>query len=188
MRAGRGGFPYFPPRPVSSLEREEATVDPAQLTALYRQYGYYVHRRCAALLGSSAEADDALQEVFMRVQKYGRPEATGSDLGWLYAIATRVCFDLKAKKKEESVDPAELPRLDARGTQEDPDLRAVVGLALKSMDERTAELGVMHHFDGYTQEEMAAKTGISRKTIGKKLQVFEALVRQVFTQLKGAPS
>jgi DNA-binding transcriptional regulator LsrR (DeoR family) len=57
------------------------------------------------------------------------------------------------------------------------------------MDVKTAELGVMHHLDGYTQEEMAARTGISRKTIGKKLAVFEALVRQVFTQtnLKGTP-
>jgi RNA polymerase sigma-70 factor (ECF subfamily) len=159
-------------------------VDPQQLSALYSQYGYLVHRRCAALLGSSADADDALQEVFMRVQRYGRPEATGSDLGWLYAIATRVCFDVRSKKKEELTDPSELPKLDARATTTDADLRAVVGLALRGMDERTAELGVMHHFDGYTQEEMAEKTGISRKTIGKKLQVFEALVRQVFTQAK----
>lgn len=164
------------------------TVDPQQLSALYSQYGYYVHRRCAAILGSRADADDALQEVFMRVQKYGRQDAKGSELGWLYAIATRVCFDLKGKKKEDVIDPADLPRLDARSTSTDPDVRAAVGLALRNMDERVAELGVMHHFDGYTQEEMEAKTGISRKTIGKKLQIFEALVRQVVTQLKGAAS
>jgi RNA polymerase sigma-70 factor (ECF subfamily) len=164
-------------------------VDRQQLASLYSQYGYYVHRRCAALLGSSAEADDALQEVFLRVQRYGRPEATGSDLGWLYTIATRVCFDLKGRKKEQTVDPSELPALDGRTSAADGDLRAVVGLALRNMDVKTAELGVMHHLDGYTQEEMAERTGVSRKTIGKKLAIFEALVRQVFSQtsLKGNP-
>ena len=164
-------------------------MDRQQLASLYSQYGYYVHRRCAALLGSAAEADDALQEVFLRVQRYGRPDATGSDQGWLYTIATRVCFDLKARKKEQPVDPSELPALDERTSAADGDVRAVVGLALRNMDAKTAELGVMHHLDGYTQEEMAERTGVSRKTIGKKLAVFEALVRQVFTQtnLKGTP-
>lgn len=155
-----------------------------QLTALYQQYGYFVHRRCTALLGSSTDAEDALQEVFLRVRKYGRPEATGSDLGWLYAIATRVCFDLKAKKRDIATDPSDLPALDGRSAKADGDLRAVVGLALKDMDARTAELGVMHHLDGYTQEELAERTGISRKTIGKKLAVFEALLRETFTRAR----
>jgi RNA polymerase sigma-70 factor (ECF subfamily) len=160
-------------------------VDSQQLASLYSQYGYYVHRRCMALMGSAAEADDALQEVFLRVQRYGRPEATGSDQGWLYSIATRVCFDLKARKKETSVDPIELPAMEQRNNGADGDVRAVVGMALRNMDAKTAELGVMHHLDGYTQEEMAERTGISRKTIGKKLAVFEALVRQVFQRTPG---
>lgn len=163
-------------------------MDATSLSALYSQYGFLVHRRCMGLLGSSIDADDALQEVFLRVQKYGRPDATGSDLGWLYAIATRVCFDLKAKKREAPMAPEDLHEVDTRATKVDGDLRAVVGLALRSMDARTAELGVMHHFDGYTQEELAEKTGISRKTIGKKLAVFEALVRQVFTRAKEVTS
>lgn len=165
-------------------------MDSKELAALYEKYGYLVHRRCKALLGHAADADDALQEVFMRVQRYGRPEATGSDLGWLYAIATRVCFDHKAKRREAPVDPADLSAVDPRslGNRKDADVRAVVGAALRSMDLKTAEIGVLHHVDGYTQEEVSARTGISRKTIGKKLAVFEALVREVFeasARLKG---
>jgi RNA polymerase sigma-70 factor (ECF subfamily) len=165
-------------------------METAELTSLYERYGALVHRRCVALMHNAVDADDALQEVFMRVQKYGRPEATGSDLGWLYAIATRVCFDLQARKKEAPLDPHELPALDVRsqGGARDADVRAVVGVALREMDAKTAEIGVLHHLDGFTQEEVAARTGISRKTIGRKLAVFEALVRDVFTraaQLKG---
>lgn len=157
-------------------------MDSRELSALYEKYGYLVHRRCMALLGNAVDADDALQEVFMRVQRYGRPEATGSDLGWLYAIATRVCFDQRAKRKETPVDPVTIPAVDARsqGGRKDAEVRAAVGVALRSMDLKTAEIGVLHHVDGYTQEEVSARTGISRKTIGKKLAVFEALVREVF--------
>ncbi|MFZ5441252.1 MAG: RNA polymerase sigma factor [Myxococcota bacterium] len=163
-------------------------MDQTQLAALYQQYGYYVHRRCMALLGSSADADDALQEVFLRVQRYGRSDATGSDLGWLYAIATRVCFDLRQKKTPEAVDPAELPALETRAEAASPDTRAAIGLALRSMDQKVAELGVLHHLDGYTQEELEARLGISRKTIGKKLALFDALVREVATKLRGVAS
>jgi len=157
-------------------------MDSRELAALYDKYGFLVHRRCMALLGNAVDADDALQEVFMRVQRYGRPEATGSDLGWLYAIATRVCFDQKAKRKEAPVDPGDISVADERtqSARKDADVRAAVGAALRSMDLKTAEIGVLHHVDGYTQEEVSARTGISRKTIGKKLAVFEALVREVF--------
>lgn len=156
-------------------------MDSRELAALYEKYGYLVHRRCMALLGSAVDADDAMQEVFMRVQRYGRPEATGSDLGWLYAIATRVCFDQRARRKEAPVEPSALSAVDPRthGSRRDADVRAALGAALRSMDLKTAEIGVLHHVDGYTQEEVSARTGISRKTIGRKLAVFEALVREV---------
>lgn len=157
-------------------------MDPTELQALYEKYGGLVHRRCAAILGGRVEADDALQEVFLRVQRYGRSEARGSDLGWLYTIATRVCYDLIARRREAPMDPNDLPESDGRhgGDGQSADVRAAVRVALRSMDQRTAEIGVLHHLDGYTQEEVAEKTGISRKTIGKKLAVFEALVREVF--------
>ena len=93
-----------------------------------------------------------------------------------------MCFDHKAKRREAPTDPADLVAVDPRtlGRRKDAEVRAVVGAALRSMDLKTAEIGVLHHVDGYTQEEVSARTGISRKTIGKKLAVFEALVREVF--------
>jgi DNA-directed RNA polymerase specialized sigma24 family protein len=39
---------------------------------------------------------------------------------------------------------------------------------------------VLHFLDGYTQEEVAAQTGYSRRTIGKKLQQFEQRIRQLW--------
>jgi DNA-directed RNA polymerase specialized sigma24 family protein len=44
---------------------------------------------------------------------------------------------------------------------------------LRKLDTTAQHIGVLHHLDGYTQEEVAERTGYSRKTVGKKLQLFE---------------
>lgn len=148
-----------------------------QLTALYEKYGYLVHRRCLALTGNAADAEDALQETFLRVKRYGAQPDT-SPLAWLYTIAQRCAFDLINKRgRETATEPSDLSELDRRseGGSEDADRRAVVSAVLRDMDSKTREIGVRHYLDGYTQEEVAAQTGFSRKTIGKKLKLFERI-------------
>ena len=155
-------------------------VSDQELAALYQQYGYLVHRRCLSLTGNAADAEDALQETFLRVKRYGaRPET--SPLAWLYTIAQRCAFDLMAKRKrEEPAAPEDLSKLDARaeGEAEDADKRAVLGAVLRNMDSKTRDIGVLHYLDGYTQEEVASQTGYSRKTVGKKLKLFEEVFRR----------
>ncbi|MHB8874525.1 MAG: RNA polymerase sigma factor [Myxococcaceae bacterium] len=148
------------------------------ISALYERYGYLVHRRCLSILGSRADADDALQEVFMRVQRYQAPDDPNASLRWLYAIAGRCCFDLhRVRSKAEPMEPG---ALDTRtvGDAADADRRAFVGAALRSVGPRTREIALLAHVDGYTQEEVAAQTGYSRKTIGKKLKSFEERMRR----------
>ena len=37
------------------------------IEALYKTHGYYLFRRCRALLGSDEEAHDALHEIFVKL-------------------------------------------------------------------------------------------------------------------------
>lgn len=145
---------------------------------MYERCGCLVHRRCLSILGSRADADDALQEVFMRVQRYEPPDDKNATLQWLYAIADRCCFDLIRKRSKTT--PTEMEKLDVRSVGEatDADRRAVVGAVLRSVGPRTREIAVLAHVDGYTQEEVAQQTGYSRKTIGKKLKSFEERARR----------
>ncbi len=154
-----------------------------ELTKLYEQYGFLVHRRCVGLLRNAADAEDALQETFLRAKRFGsRP--TGSGLSWLYAIASNVCFDLMAKRRreqpasEDDVAAAEPP---AQGSPDDGDRRALLGAVLRTFDDKTRTIGVLHFLDGYTQEEVATQTGFSRKTVGKKLKLFEDAFRRSWT-------
>jgi RNA polymerase sigma-70 factor, ECF subfamily len=153
-----------------------------ELRRMYEQYGYLVHRRCLALVRNPADAEDALQETFLRVRRYGAPQ-TGATLAWLYTTASRVCFDLMAKRRrEEPTSDEDLGRSEAasQGSAADGDRRAVIGAVLRTLDTRTRTIGVLHYLDGYTQEEVAMQTGISRKTIGKKLKVFEDMFRRAW--------
>lgn len=160
-------------------------MDDAQLADLYTRYGYLVHRRCLQLLQRTQDAEDGLQETFLRVKRLdAAPSEGGSTLAWLYTIARRVCFDLMERRRRDPVaDEDQLASLERRGhgEAEDADRRALVGAALRQLDGTTRTIGVLHYLDGYTQEEVAARTGYSRRTIGKKLQLFEERVRALWS-------
>ena len=88
------------------------------------------------MLGSASEADDAVQEAWLRVSRAG---ADGVDnlRGWMTTIVGRVCLDiLRARnaRREEPLDvhgpePA-TRRHHERGPEEDVQLADSVGLAL----------------------------------------------------------
>lgn len=153
------------------------------LAQLYTRYGALVHRRCRALLGNDADANDALQETFMRVQRYP-PHDVAALLPWLYGVASRVCFDLLAsRRRAQPMADRVLGRLKelmggtSSGSAEG---RLCVAGELSRLDDTTREMALLHWLDGLTQEEVAARTGYSRKTVGTRLKGAEAQLRQAF--------
>lgn len=168
----------------------EAAVERAELAGLYERYGYLVHQRCVSLLRNEADASDALQDTFCRVQKYGKPDNLGSTLAWLYGVATNCCFDRSRRHQREAAHPdVQLVREGGHvGSPGDADRRAVVGAILARFDDKTRQIGVLHHLDGMTQEEIATQTGYSRKTVGKKLALFEQTFIQWWNKANGVSS
>src|SRR5262245_50130217 len=68
---------------LTSLREVGFELDQTGLAQLYDKYGYLVHRRCLAMLQNREDAEDALQDVFLRVRKYGTSHQSQSLLGWL---------------------------------------------------------------------------------------------------------
>ncbi|WP_155375016.1 sigma-70 family RNA polymerase sigma factor [Catellatospora vulcania] len=91
------------------------------------------------MLGSSAEADDAVQEAWLRLSRTDVAEV-GNLSGWLTTVVGRICLDMlrsRSTRREDLLDDtadADLPPLGATSTGADPEQEAVladsVGLAL----------------------------------------------------------
>lgn len=91
------------------------------------------------LLGSATDAEDAVQEAWLRLSRSGNEEIDNLG-GWLTTVVARVCLDqLRSRKtrREEALDsPAAEPVMDA-ASDSDPEREALladsVGLALLVM-------------------------------------------------------
>jgi RNA polymerase sigma factor (sigma-70 family) len=157
-----------------------------ELREMYEQMGYLVHRRCMGILGNAADANDALQDTFMRAIKYP-PKALESKLGWLYGIATHVCCDQLARRHRSQAWPEKLltplRELLSQSSTPQPELKLTVASELAKLDATTREMVVLHHLDGLTQEEIAKQMGYSRKWVGIKLRIGEERLRQAFGPL-----
>jgi RNA polymerase sigma-70 factor (ECF subfamily) len=69
--------------------------DDAAFTRLVEPLRRELHAHCYRMLGSTHDADDALQDALLRAwQALARFEGRSSLRSWLYTVATRTCLDL----------------------------------------------------------------------------------------------
>jgi RNA polymerase sigma-70 factor (ECF subfamily) len=74
---------------------DPATAEQADVMAQLDQFRTELTGYCYRMLGSTFEAEDAVQETFMRAWKsYDRFEGRSSLRSWLYRIATNVCLSM----------------------------------------------------------------------------------------------
>lgn len=98
---------------VSATTRaDQGDVD---LGAVLEQHRVGLTGYCYRMLGSSFEAEDAVQEAFVRAwRSYDRFEGRSALKSWLYRIATNVCIDALngRNRRERPVDMAAAQNFD----------------------------------------------------------------------------
>ncbi len=140
-----------------------------QLAEQFEAHRSHVRAVAYRMLGSVSEAEDAVQEAWIRLS---RADVSGVDnlRGWLTTVVARLCLDMlrtRASRREDPLDDMHVPdpiiRAIGRGEDEGPEKEAMladsVGLALLVVLEKLEPAErlafVLHDVFGMTFEEIA---------------------------------
>jgi RNA polymerase sigma factor (sigma-70 family) len=106
------------------------------LAARFEEHRTHLRAVAYRMLGSLSEAEDAIQEAWLRLSRADTSEVENLG-GWLTTVVARVCLDLlrsRKSRREESLDAQVVEPIVSRETGIDPEHEAVladsVGLAM----------------------------------------------------------
>lgn len=125
-------------------------------------------------LGDTAEAQDIVQEAFMRIYKAApRYRPTARFRTYLYRVVARLCLDWKAKKRPEYAEAL----FSAPDGARDPEARVFVAQLSGAVRKCLADLPpnqriamTLRHYDGMTYDEIAEVLEVSSKAVDSLLQ------------------
>lgn len=143
---------------------------------LYQRHGRALLRKAQRVLQSRDDAQDMVHALFLDLlQKGDEPE-----LPYLYRAITNRCLAFMRDESNrarllEAHDEALRGPIRTRCDDHVIGMDMLVKLAA-AVDERTLEIVFYRYFDDLTQEEIAVQLGLSRKTVGKKLDDVRAIV------------
>ncbi len=154
------------------------------VAVLYRRYGALVQGRCRYLLGDPDAAQDATQEVFVKVLRgldQFRNEASVST--WMLRIATNHCLNRLAAERagwktrfRQHVRHVEEAGLLHAGV--DPERARLVRQILSRLDPETQAVAIHYYVDEMTQDEVADLMGRSLPTIRKRIATFKRIAKK----------
>jgi RNA polymerase sigma-70 factor (ECF subfamily) len=146
---------------------QAAAQDRAQtFERLLRAHEQMVLRLAYRMLGSRADAEDAAQEVFLKLHRnLDRIDPSGGVHSWLYRTALNVCYDKFRRHRhyetvpELSVTPPQLETLLAAQQRE------MLQQALQRLPDRERAALVLRELEGLETEEVARLLGVSGVTV-----------------------
>jgi RNA polymerase sigma-70 factor, ECF subfamily len=162
---------------------------PFDIEDYYERYGPMVLRRCRSLLHDDAQAQDALQDVFVALLRHHDRLHDEAPAALLLRIATNTCLNrLRSLRcRAEDGDDERLSRIASTANAEGEgrtlarDLLRRLFRADDPLAASSQTIAVMHLVDGMTLEEVARDAGLSVSGVRKRLRS----VRARLVQLEG---
>ncbi len=139
-------------------------------------YGNSLYRLCMVMLKNREDAQDAVQESFLRyITKAPDFNDYEHEKAWLIRVATNVCKDmLRFRKHESFISLDEIKNLSS-----DENNAQILGL-LVSLDEKYRIIIHLHYVEGYSTDEISATLGISSANARKRLQRGRDMLRELY--------
>ena len=166
--------------------------DSEAFRALVERHGRAVYRLAHRMTGNPSDAEDVVQETFLRAYKQlGRFESRANFGTWLHRIAVNCSIDLIRARphREAGHDAADLEHLGPVGPAPSSPERLMlstevqerIGAAMSGLSQMERAAFVLRHFEGHTIDEISRALGL--KTNAAKHSIFRA-VRKMRTALE----
>ncbi|MDA0341334.1 MAG: RNA polymerase sigma factor [Proteobacteria bacterium] len=142
-----------------------ADGDPVAFQALSERHINPLLALSARLLGDRSEAEDMVQECFLRVWRHaGRWKPTAAVGTWMHRITYNLCIDrIRARKPTVPIEPLDPPSQDKPADQriQDQDIARRVGIALATLPDRQRSAIVLVHYQELPARDAANTMEIS---------------------------
>ncbi|WP_099865739.1 sigma-70 family RNA polymerase sigma factor [Pararhizobium haloflavum] len=157
---------------IDKLLARVALKDRKAFSALYAKSGAKLFGITLRILGERGEAEEALQEIFVKVWRRADRFSSGraSGLSWLSAIARNHAIDRIRARRAVSVDLDEAYHLS--DPAHDPEELAVLGgegrriaKCMEELEPARAEAVVKAYVEGLSYDELAARYDVPLNTM-----------------------
>ncbi|GAA2879428.1 RNA polymerase sigma factor [Actinoplanes cyaneus] len=178
-------------------ERGVGGAGEPEFTGLAERHRRELHVHCYRMLGSFEDAEDTVQETFLRAWRRRETfEGRSTFRAWLYRIATNACLDLLAKRRPEPATGGEvlwlqpypdrlLDELPA-GDADEPETLAVARetielaylIAVQHLAPRPRAVLILRDVLGWPAKDVADLLGDSVNSVNSALQRARAGMRE----------
>jgi RNA polymerase sigma-70 factor (ECF subfamily) len=173
--------------------------DEVALATMYRRHTPILRTVISRVVHNESDVDDLLQEVFLEMWNRAKSydEAKGKVLGWLVTLARRRAID-RIRRRQAYARAEERLRLEVEheprltrfhGVEDDvnaADRSEVFRRLLAALPAPQREALHLAYYRGFSQREIAARTGIPLGTIKTRLELAVRKIRGGILSLGGA--
>ena len=145
--------------------------------ALYEDSAHDLRRYVARVLGSLAEADDVVQESYLRLVRHPPPTEDLQELrAYVFTIASNVMVD---RRRRERSRPGRLSEGGTAGSNADAESRLDMARTFRRLSLRDRQLMWLAHVEGESHRAIAAALGVGEASVRVLLSRARARLREL---------
>ena len=143
---------------------------------LLQQYGNSLFRLCLFMLKNESDAEDAIQETFLKyLQKAPAFADTEHEKAWLFRVASNTCLDLLRYQQRHPREELDLLRYMSAEPQDPEILESLLGLP-----EKYRLILILYYVEGYRINEIAEIIKKSPSAVKMRLQKGRKLLKNAY--------
>jgi RNA polymerase sigma-70 factor, ECF subfamily len=137
------------------------------LEEAFRKHRMQVFRAAYRVTGNTADAEDVLQTVFLRLARREETEIANPG-SYLYRAALNAALDILRSRQSANAQALE-DSPEPTGNSHDQELRAQLRAALAKLNPKHAEMFVLRYVEEHSNKEIAQMLGTSQAAVAVTL-------------------